>query len=105
MKYGISEVQTDRYYGINYIDNWKGNGPRIGVWQGLARGGREVSGITLEPQNFLKSPHIAFIERTKCAWFLPYVERMARGEDVSLEEIKEAYRLNNAGADLPTHEN
>jgi hypothetical protein len=38
----------------------------------------------------------------KCSWFHPFVQRMAGGERVSFEQIKEAYRLHNNGRLIPT---
>jgi hypothetical protein len=36
-----------------------------------------------------------------CEWFVPYVERMSKGEEVALEELKEAYRMHNHGREMP----
>lgn len=100
MRYRISEIKTDQYYGVEYLDDYQGEGPRIGVWQGHARGGRELSGAALTPVAFLHSPHRAFFEKTKCEWFLPFVERMASGEILSIDEVRKAYKFNNEGKDL-----
>jgi hypothetical protein len=35
-----------------------------------------------------------------CSWFVSFVERMAGGEDIPIEEIKAAYRENNSGKEL-----
>lgn len=40
-------------------------------------------------------------QRLSCTWFLPYVRRMAKGEEVELEEIKAAYREHNGGKEIP----
>ena len=37
----------------------------------------------------------------KCEWFVPFVERMAAGDEVPIEEIKAAYRIHNEGQDMP----
>lgn len=39
-------------------------------------------------------------DEANCAWFVPFVERMAAGEDVSFEEIQNAYRVNNEGKEM-----
>jgi hypothetical protein len=39
---------------------------------------------------------------TKCEWFVPFVERMAAGEEVPLEEIQAAYRIHNEGQEMPS---
>ena len=39
-------------------------------------------------------------EEAGCSWFVPFVERMASGETVSLEEIQTAYRANNGGKEM-----
>jgi len=101
MRHCISEIKNDQYYGVDYIESWQGEGPKIGVWQGYARGGREVSGATLDPKAILVSPHKSFFEKTNCEWFVPFVKRLAQGKEVDIEEIKTAYRANNAGAELP----
>lgn len=43
-------------------------------------------------------------EEAGCAWFLPYVDRMAAGEDVPLEEIQFSYREHNEGREMPQGE-
>ena len=37
-----------------------------------------------------------------CSWFVPFVRRMAAGEDVPLEEIQAAYREHNEGREMPS---
>lgn len=39
-------------------------------------------------------------EAAGCLWFFGLVERMAAGEEVSIEEIKATYRENNGGKEL-----
>lgn len=36
-----------------------------------------------------------------CSWFVSMVQRMAKGEEVSLEEIRTAFRDNNGGLEMP----
>lgn len=97
MRYRISEISSDQHYGVDYIENWNNEGPKIGVWQGHARGGREVSGATLDPESFLTSPHRSFLQKTNCEWFTPYIKRLAQGEKVDIEDIKKTYKENNGG--------
>ena len=86
----------------------------------------ESTGPTLPPQQMLayrpyvsrrgisdRSPGTTFeqepagwFERrcaeANCLWFLPLVERMARGERVPLLEIQAAYRMHNHGKEMPS---
>lgn len=39
-------------------------------------------------------------EAAGCLWFYSMVERMAAGEEISIEEIQAAYRENNEGREL-----
>lgn len=64
----------------------------------IGHGNSSVSGY-MQPVEATKN-HVKTCKRLQlagCRWFLPYIERMARGEEVSLEEIKQAYRDNNNG--------
>jgi hypothetical protein len=36
-----------------------------------------------------------------CSWFVPMVRQMAAGEEVSLEEIRAAFRKHNGGIEMP----
>ncbi len=38
----------------------------------------------------------------RCSWFYDLARRMAAGEDVAIEEVKQAYRAHNDGRILPT---
>ena len=51
MRHRISEIKTDQYYVVEYIESWQGEDPKIGVWQGYARGGREVSHVKMQGLN------------------------------------------------------
>lgn len=37
-----------------------------------------------------------------CSWFVPFVRRMAAGEEIPLEEIQAAYREHNEGKEMPS---
>ena len=65
---------------------------------------RLFGGSAYQPEQFLRLQETnrfarAYMDEISANWFIPYVERMANGEDVSIEEIIGAYRANNNGAD------
>jgi len=54
------------------------------------------AGGECEPQHILSRPGLTnMIEQVGGAWFLPYVRRMAREENVTLDEIAAAYQQHN----------
>jgi hypothetical protein len=92
-------------YGVKYHIGYDADGRMVTVWEGPL-GGNGRSGSTLNPQELLQrlkngKSFRRYFEITECEWFIPYIERMAEGDDVQIEEIRQAYKNNNAGADLP----
>lgn len=102
---GLKRLSEYDNYGVEYHPNFESYGRMITVWEGTL-GGNGKSGATLSPQELLKRVREGkafrrYFEITDCEWFIPYIQRMAEGNDVSIEEIKKAYREKNEGVDLP----
>lgn len=53
-------------------------------------------GVERAPADWFKSK----CKEANCEWFLPFVERIAKGEQIRLEEIEAAHRMYN-GKPLP----
>lgn len=105
------------YYPVPNV--FRSPSPMVSVFFGSIAGTRQ--GPCLEPDRMLEwAPSIFYdksvngklwepgppgwfrrqCEAAGCLWFYGLVERMAAGEEVSIEEIKEAYRENNGGKEL-----
>jgi len=105
------------YYPVPHL--FRDDQPRITLFYGTNR--CRPQGPCLRPAEMLEwTPHIFHEKpidgkrwepgspdwfRHKCAeagcsWFVSFVERMAAGEDIPIEEIKAAYREHNGGKEL-----
>lgn len=98
---GIKSHSKYDNYGVDYLPDYENRGNMVTVWEGTL-GGAGRSGATLSPQDLLKrfgegKAFRRYFEITDCEWFIPYLMRMANGEDVSIEEIEKVYQNNNNG--------
>jgi hypothetical protein len=62
-----------------------------------ADGAEKLLGIEQEPAGWFQRT----CAEAHCGWFVPFVERMAAGDPVPIEELTAAYRLNNDGKEMP----
>jgi hypothetical protein len=102
MQYAIGEKFRDQFYGVDYIPNWRGAGPHISVWRG-ARGGPGCVGATVIPGDALQR-YGKYFRLADCEWFIPFVKRLASGDEVPIDEIKREFSANNDGAELPSRD-
>lgn len=63
---------------------------------------KDIKKVEFPPNLFLQGAfRRKLLERNRAEWFVPMVERMAAGEDVTLDEIEAAYREHNGGKEMP----
>lgn len=81
-------IEPSSFYsgGFSGIDYLPGSDLPFFLWE-YARKGREASGAGYIAERVLKE-HQRFIERTNSTWLVPFLERMAKGESVDIEEIQ-----------------
>lgn len=96
--YLIARAPQDhpRSYSQNFV-TYTPNSPNIeiiGIYTGRIP---YDPGGQVSPARILESPYfLNHLEKCGGSWFLPMVQRMARGEIISLDEIAAAYRFENA---------
>jgi hypothetical protein len=74
-------------YGVDFVP--ENHAEPISFWEGVghgAAGGFFSASVALEPQ------WRAHLETAGVLWFVPFIECLARGEDVNLSEVLETYK-------------
>lgn len=71
------------------------SGRPIGIWDGF---GAHATAGAYACSQALENRH--WLEERNAAWFIPFLERLAKGERVPIEEIQKAY-FELFGKDLP----
>jgi len=95
--YLIARAPQDhpRSYSQNFV-TYSPNSPNIeiiGIYTGRIP---YDPGGQVSPARILESPYfLNHLEKCGGSWFLPMIQRMARGEIIPLDEIAAAYRLEN----------
>ena len=87
LAHGKQDAET---FNVPFVTFTPGDKPSIGVYEGFFPydpGGEAAPSSVLRTEGLLK-----ILRQLDLEWFVPFVERMARGELVELAEVDAAYR-------------
>jgi len=91
LAHGKQDAQTCNVSFVTFTPGEEHVEPTIGVYEGFFPydpGGEATPSSVLQTEGLVK-----ILRQLDLEWFLPYVERMARGDRVELSEIDAAYSL------------